>query len=170
MILIRRAKIEDAVAISKIHALSWKTAYKGIVPQKYLDELKVDFWVTPFQKWIANGTLVADILFVDSIPIGCIAYGKSRDDQLPEWGEIVSIYIHPEHCRKGYGGMLLRHALKQMNADSYKSCYLWVLSENINARRFYEESGFSHNGDLNKMRHSATDERGAFFVKSQCST
>ena len=49
---IRKATIDDVKAISRIHALSWKSAYKGIVPQAYLDELKEDFWVQAFEAWI----------------------------------------------------------------------------------------------------------------------
>lgn len=35
---IRKATLKDVGIISKIHALSWKAAYKGIIPQKYLEE------------------------------------------------------------------------------------------------------------------------------------
>lgn len=51
---IRKATIDDVKDISRIHALSWKSAYKGIVPQTYLDELKEDFWVPVFEAWIKN--------------------------------------------------------------------------------------------------------------------
>lgn len=40
---IRNAVIDDVENISKIYAQSWKTAYKGIIPQSYLDDLKDDF-------------------------------------------------------------------------------------------------------------------------------
>jgi hypothetical protein len=52
-----KASTKDSEIISKLHALSWKTAYKGIVPQEYLDELKYDFWVDAFQNWISNNIL-----------------------------------------------------------------------------------------------------------------
>jgi len=39
---IRTATLDDVPDISRIHALSWKAAYKGIVPQAYLDGLKED--------------------------------------------------------------------------------------------------------------------------------
>ena len=35
---IREATPKDVKDISRIHALSWKSAYKGIVPQAYLDK------------------------------------------------------------------------------------------------------------------------------------
>ena len=42
---IRKVKrTDDFYVISRIYALSWKTAYRNIVPQKYLDELSEDRW------------------------------------------------------------------------------------------------------------------------------
>ena len=46
---IRQAIVKDAGVISNIYALSWKTAYKDIVPQRYLNELKYDFWCQLFK-------------------------------------------------------------------------------------------------------------------------
>lgn len=103
---IRKATMTDLEVISCIHASSWKVAYKGIVPQRYLDELKYDFWVDAFQNWISNNLVTAQLIYENEIPVGCIAYGKSRDEKFPEWGEIVSIYVLPEHCSKGYGSKI----------------------------------------------------------------
>lgn len=147
VITIRRAAAEDASAISEIYALSWKTAYRGVVPQAYLDELKLDFWKPKFENWIQNNVLKADILFLDETPVGCVAYGKAREEQFADWGEIVSIYIHPDHFRKGYGKMLLNSALKNFKEDGFEDCYLWVLSENTNAQQFYKQNGFTPTQD-----------------------
>lgn len=144
---IRKASLKDVKDISTIYALSWKSAYKGIVPQKYLDDLKLDFWVSAFEKWIGNNILTAQIIFENEIPVGCIAYGKSRDDKFTDFGEIVSIYLLPDHFRKGYGELLLKSALNDMKANGYKNFYLWVLKENTNAQKFYEYNGFICNND-----------------------
>lgn len=85
-IKIRNATINDVQIISNIYALSWKSAYKGIVPQKYLDEMKNDFWVSSFKTWISNNTLTVKLIFENDIPVGCIAYGKSRDEKYADWG------------------------------------------------------------------------------------
>lgn len=61
-----------------------------------------------------------------------MAYGKARDPSLPDWGEIVSIYLLPEHFGKGYGSVLLKHA-------GYEDAYLWVWKDNKPARLFYEK-------------------------------
>lgn len=51
---IRKATIDDVKEMNRIHVLSWKAAYKGIVPQNYLDELKEDFWVSAFEKRLSD--------------------------------------------------------------------------------------------------------------------
>ena len=159
---IKRATAEDAAAISKIHALSWKSAYKGIVPQKYLDGIKADLWGGAFQKWITENVFKADLLVLNDAAIGCITYGKSRDDRFLGWGEIVSIYMHPDHYRKGYGQRLIAHALQQQKADGFKNCFLWVLAANASARRFYEKNGFvweGEEGHIEIMGEKLTDLR-----------
>ncbi|MCI1930114.1 MAG: GNAT family N-acetyltransferase [Clostridia bacterium] len=145
-IKIRQADLEDVYTISRIYALSWKSAYKGIVPQKYLDELKYDFWVPSFQKWL-NKNVTAQLIFVNEVPVGCVAYGKARDERFADWGEIVSIYLLPDYYRKGLGQILLKAALTDMKTKGYKNCYLWVLKENGNARDFYEYNDFVCNND-----------------------
>lgn len=144
---VRRAIAADAAAISEIYALSWKTAYRGIVPQPYLDELKLDFWQSKFQNWLNNNEMEAELLCVDSIPVGCVAYRKARDSAYADWGEIVSIYIHPDYFRKGYGKILLDTALKNLKSSGYQNCYLWVLDGNTNAQQFYKKNGFTGNGE-----------------------
>jgi GNAT superfamily N-acetyltransferase len=144
---IRKANLEDVKTISNLYALSWKSAYKGIVPQKYLDELEYNFWVSSFQNRINNNILTAQLIYENELPVGCIAYGKARDIKFANWGEIVSIYLLPDHFRKGYGQKLLKTALIDMKTNGYENCYLWVVKENGNARNFYEYNGFICNND-----------------------
>ncbi len=159
---IRPAQPSDAPEISQIHAASWKVAYRGMVSQKYLDELRDDFWTEKFIRWLGQGTLRAKMLFAKETPAGCTAYGKSRDEKHPDWAEIVSIYLRPEVYRKGYGTVLLQAALKDLKAQGYSTCSLWVLRENSNARRFYEKNGFTLTQDTchsEVMEQELTDIR-----------
>lgn len=144
---LKRANVDDAEIISNIHALSWKVAFKGLLPQQYLDELKNDFWVGTFKEWMAKNALTAQLVYENNLAVGCISYGKSRDDLLPEWAEIVSIYVLPNYWGKGYGSKLLNTALLEIRQLDYKNAYLWVLEGNLNAKAFYENKGFFYNGD-----------------------
>lgn len=145
---IRKAELNDVIDISRIHALSWKAAYKSIVPQKYLDELKEDFWVDAFNNWIKNDILTAKLIFNDdNIPVGCAAYGNSRDKSLPDWGEIISVYIRPDFFKMGFGTCLFNAVIQDMKNMGYSKIYLWVLENNLNAKRFYEKQGFTDVSD-----------------------
>jgi len=107
----RKATIDDVQDISRIRALSWKSAYKGIVPQAYLDELKEDFWVPSFTDRIKNNVLTVQEVMDNGNAVGCISYGKSRDNNKPDWGEIVSLYLLPQYFGKGFGSKLIETAL-----------------------------------------------------------
>ena len=144
---IRAATVEDVVAMSRIHACSWKSAYRGIVPQEYLDELREDFWVPCFETGLKAGLLRAQILLEEGCAVGCASYGKARDSSLPEWGEVLSLYLLPESCGRGYGHKLLDGVLLDLKGSGYPSVYLWVLEQNSRARRFYERNGWQNHRD-----------------------
>lgn len=163
---IRKATPDDVKDISRIHALSWKSAYKEIVPKAYLDELKEDFWVSAFAAWIKDNVLTAQLIVAEGISVGCVAYGKSRDKCLPNWGEIVSIYLLPEYFGKGYGNKLLEIALLDLKQSGYQNIYLWVLKENQRARHFYEKNKLQCNKDeciCEIMGKRLTDIRYIYF-------
>lgn len=144
---IRKATLNDVNTISRIYALSWKTAYKAIVPQKYLDELKTDFWVPSLEKRIKSGTAKAMLVCENDTPVGCAVYGRARDQSFPDFGEIVSLYLLPGFFRKGCGKKLMQEVIADMKADGFEKFYLWVLKENAGARKFYENCGFTYSGD-----------------------
>lgn len=108
----------------------------------YLDEPKKDFWVLTFKTWIKDNIINAQLIFDKGSPVDCIDYGKSRDKSMPNWGEIVSIYLLPQYFDKGYGNRLLKKALLDLKQDGYLGTYLWVLKENQQARHFYEKNNF----------------------------
>ncbi|MEZ4741946.1 MAG: hypothetical protein R3B45_05785 [Bdellovibrionota bacterium] len=40
--LIRKARIEDAAEIANVHINSWREAYRGLLPESFLDFLRID--------------------------------------------------------------------------------------------------------------------------------
>ncbi len=144
---IRKATVDDVKDISRIYALSWKAAYVGMVPQDFLNAIDDDRWVQKFKKDIGDGTLSALMIFDGETPAGCAAFDAARDEKMQGWGEIVSIYLHPDYFGKGFGEALLGETVAALREQGYESVYLWVLRDNSRARRFYEKHGFAPNGD-----------------------
>ncbi|RYD04824.1 hypothetical protein N752_12930 [Desulforamulus aquiferis] len=90
---IRQATVRDTKVISNIHASSWKIAYKGIVPQRYLDELKDDFWVSAFQNWISNNILTAQIVYDNAIPVAALLM-ENQGMKSFQSGEILFLLMY----------------------------------------------------------------------------
>ena len=134
---IRYAKIEDARILGEIHSQSWKVAYKGIVPDEILDNLTVG----KRQEY-----------FEDGIAAGLMCIGKCRDeDKSNDYGEIGGIYLLPQFWNKGIGTELISWGINELIYRGYRKISLWVLEENLSARKFYEKIGFEHDDTIKEI-------------------
>jgi ribosomal protein S18 acetylase RimI-like enzyme len=134
---------DDFDAISRVYARSWKAAYKGIVPQDYLDGLPENKWSQMLKKSVWTSL----VLIEEGEIIGTSMVCLGRDEAMADWGEIVSIYLLPEYFGRGYGKPLLDSAIAELKGMGYKFIYLWVLEDNKRARAFYEKNGFTASPD-----------------------
>jgi GNAT superfamily N-acetyltransferase len=147
---VRPATPADALAIATIHVRSWQVAYRGLLPQDYLDELdpqkRLGQWETILETtaWPATGTL----LLTDATAIaGFAGLGPTRDDDDPaSVGELQTLYLDPGHWRRGGGSILLRAVQDQLGRAGFVSAAAWVLETNARARRFYEGHGWRFDG------------------------
>ena len=135
---------DDRMAISNIYEESWKCAYKGIIPQYYLNSIPKGRWSSS----IDNPNWKTLICIEDDKIIGTCSFCKSRFEQFPNWGEIISIYLLPDYLGKGCGEALMKTALSELKKQGYEKIFLWVLEENVRARYFYEQFGFSPTDDF----------------------
>ncbi len=132
-------KGDDLLAISRVYEESWKAAYREILPQAYLEKLPVGKWV-PYLRQEGRYSL---ILIEKGQMIGVCSYGPSRIPQMEGWGELISIYLLPGFMGKGYGKALFSAALEELEKLGFYKVFLWVLEENLSARRFYQRMGFA---------------------------
>ncbi len=129
---------DDRFAISRIYEESWKFAYKDIIPQSYLASIPAGGWASNLDKEGMN-TLV---LIENDTFIGTASYCKSRFPDFDGFGEIVSIYLLPKYMGKGYGKCLLDAVVRELECLGFQDIFLWVLEDNLRARKFYEKAGF----------------------------
>ena len=131
-------KSDDMLAISKVYEESWKYAYKGIVPQDYLDSISEGQWASHIEQTDRKNLVMVQ----DGIIIGTSGFSKSRMAEMNGFGEIISLYFLPEYMGKGYGRLLLQAVVSELKKMGLGKMFLWVLEENRNARYFYEKCGF----------------------------
>ena len=87
---------DDRMEISKIYEESWKCAYKGIIPQDYLDSIPKGRWSSN----IDNPNWKTLICIDDGRIVGTSSFCKSRFEQFHDWGEVISIYLLPNYMGK----------------------------------------------------------------------
>jgi GNAT superfamily N-acetyltransferase len=144
---IRWANYNDWHDLGFVHSESYYDAYKGIIPDDFLDNFTVDKREKYYQISLSKGIEKIAIIFVDKKAIGFIIVGKCRDDDLDNmYGEFWSIYLLKDYWGKGYGRRLINWGIDIIKEFGYYKISLWVLKDNINARRFYEHLGFIFDG------------------------
>lgn len=135
---------DNRMTISRVYEESWKSAYKNIIPQDYLDSIPEGQWASNMDD-PAWKTLVC---IEDGIIVGTSSFCSSRLEQFDGWGEVISIYLLPDYMGKGYGKSLMESAIAELKKLGYENIFLWVLEENARARRFYEKFGFAVTDDF----------------------
>ncbi|MDD4508081.1 MAG: GNAT family N-acetyltransferase [Eubacteriaceae bacterium] len=144
---IREAKMAEIPELSRCYALSWRTAYTGLVPQTYLNHLKLDFWVPSFSRWLRDPEMHTFVIDDAGTIGGVVTFGKARDVSHKGWGEIMSLYLLPEYWNRRLGFQLCVSALKQLQKEGYDQVYLWALDSNERALVFYQKVGFKMTGE-----------------------
>ena len=104
----------------------------------------------PFERLLSDDSMQAQIAYDGETPVGCVSYGAHGMEGLPPpppgWGYVLTLYVHPNYMRKGHGTALLRAAENGLRQQGTTHVYLYVLETNVNARRFYERSGYAWDG------------------------
>jgi GNAT superfamily N-acetyltransferase len=142
---VRRAVLDDAEDIGRIHVDSWQAAYAGLVPDSLLAGLSLETAVGRWSERLRSATPGRRILVaeVGGVVVAFAVVAASRgDDAAPGTGELMAIYAEPRVWSQGVGGALHDAALQQLRDLSVTSATLWVLTTNERARRFYERHGW----------------------------
>ena len=147
--MIRFATIEDANDIASVHISSWRSAYKGLMPDDVLRGLNIESRTKSWRKILSGDATVTIVAEMSDIIVGFSNFGRSREPESAiSEGEILAIYLVESHWSKGIGGKLLARSLEELRNQGYKSAMLWVLESNTRAIEFYSKYGFVSDGNI----------------------
>lgn len=134
----------DADRVAALHAASWRSAYRGVFTDHYLDheadaERRATWHArltgdTPTQDW---GVVAED----DTGRLLGFAYVMPAHD--PLWGDYIdNLHVAPDLKGGGIGRRLMQAVAERLQRDgSTRPLYLWVLDVNTATRAFYERLG-----------------------------
>jgi GNAT superfamily N-acetyltransferase len=146
MVTVRRATAADAPAIGPVHVRAWQAAYRGQMPDGYLDGLRPEDRAAYWNSVLAREDFRGVVLVAEQAGevVGFAAAGPSRD---PEGaGELYAINLDPGHWGTGAGRALLEAVEVELARLGFAESVLWVLPGNARARRFYEAAGWAFDG------------------------
>jgi len=137
---VRRATLEDACHIARVHVSSWQTSYKHLLPATYLDTLEVSArearWNAIFER-NESSTFVA---LLEGEVVGFVSAGPMLSSIGDFQGEIHALYTLERVQGKGVGRLLFAAAQNHLLEQQFSDMALWVLWDNP-ARGFYEHVG-----------------------------
>ncbi|HSF30839.1 MAG TPA: GNAT family N-acetyltransferase [Candidatus Tectomicrobia bacterium] len=138
---IRLAAMADVPAIARVHVDSWRTTYKGIVPDDYLTNLSYERRERLWHEVIsASGSLVFVAEAADENIVGFAAGGRERSGDPLYSGELYAIYLLDSWQRRGIGRQLTMALVRRLIEAGLTSLLVWVLAKNP-SRQFYEALG-----------------------------
>lgn len=147
---VRAADTGDADELASVHLESWRWAYRGLLPDRYLNRLRQEELAARWWRRLAADDAEEAILVVehDERLAGFVTFGPRRDD--PSWlgysGEVFMLYLAPELVGNGLGRRLLESAFEDLARVRCHWVVVWVLAKNERARRFYERAGMQLDG------------------------
>lgn len=160
--LIRPVQPEDAMAVARVHVRSWQAAYRKILPDEYLDQLRPEDRAAKYDFGSRDPMKPQTIVAVEdgSIPaiqgsaniIGFATTMPVTDSDMPGCGELCALYVDPQYWGRGVGIALVSAARAQMLEHGFRNAILWVLTGNVRAERFYRNDAWAADG----IRRKAT--------------
>jgi ribosomal protein S18 acetylase RimI-like enzyme len=139
--MVRSATLEDAAGIADVHVATWRTTYRGLLPDDFLASLREDHYTERWRRVIGEGT---SRVFVVDMPEGIAGFasgGRERAGENGFAGELYALYVLESAQRQGLGRELVRAVAGALHEMDLPDMIVWVLRDNVPARHFYERLG-----------------------------
>jgi ribosomal protein S18 acetylase RimI-like enzyme len=142
---IRPAELDDSDAIGNVHVRAWQGAYRGVMPDEYLDGLRAEDRATMWRGYFAvprPDHQLTVVVHAGEV-VGFAASGpEAGESARSDVGELYAINLDPSSWGKGFGRALLREVTEALATAGYGSAVLWVAPQNTRARSLYESEGW----------------------------
>lgn len=126
-----------------MHAESWRTAYRGFLPDTFLDGPVFDerrqFWTTRMAAPHSDRRLVVKAVSDD----GILGFACAVLDADRRWGALLdNLHVRPDLKGRGVGKRLFDYVREWIATVEPDWCmHLTVIEANHYARRFYDREG-----------------------------
>lgn len=139
--IIRYARPGDGHGIERVHVETWRTTYRGIVPDAYLAGLNVEPRAVEWDRNLSEtGQRIVFVAEDIGEIVGFAMCGPELSGSTNFDGELYALYLLQAYQRKGTGAQMVRAVARELHGRKFRSLLVWALAANPN-RGFYERLG-----------------------------
>lgn len=139
--MVRQAQAKDIPRIAEIIVFGKRVAYRPIFrnDQVSFNELQV---CSVAEEYLGFPDKINNMrIYDDGIIRGVINF--------IDYGEVIELcdfYVDPFFKGQGFGRALIKSFIAEAKDHEKKRIFLWVIKDNLSARKFYEKNGFHASG------------------------
>jgi GNAT superfamily N-acetyltransferase len=146
--VVRRARPEDAAAVARVQLVTWRTAYRALLPPAVLDEWDEQAAVTAWAEAIGtpspdHGVLVA-VESAEVVGVAAFAPPDLPDDDPA--AELTTLLVEPRWGRRGHGSRLLAAVADLSGERAVRTLLCWVAEADEVTARFLQSAGWAPDG------------------------
>lgn len=142
---VREADQSDVFEMARVRVDTWRSAYKGLIPDDVLENLSYQRIAENWKKTLWESRMPGIAVFVaeneQKAIVGIAVCGPEQTDDPIYQGEVYVLYVLPQYQNQGIGrGLVARcvqHLIQQLKVETM---LIWVIAENP-YRKFYESLG-----------------------------
>ena len=152
---VRPALPQDATDIARIQLVTWRTAYRSVLPASVLDDWDADAATEVWRRAVSSpptpghGVLVA---LEKNTVVGFAAYGPAelgadeRPDPAGPTTELSTLLVEPRWGRRGHGSRLLAAVVDLAERTGAARLQIWLPEEDRVSPGFYDSAGWAPDG------------------------
>jgi len=139
--VVRPADVDDAAAIAQVHVDTWRTAYRGLLPDDFLAALDQAGYEDRWRRTLTGGAGRVYVAEDRRQVVGFASGGPERAGEEGFDGELYAIYVLEDAQGRGHGRRLVQAVAQGLRERELQNMIVWVLRDNHQARHFYERLG-----------------------------
>ncbi len=142
MLNYKQATVADAQILASTRQKVWASTYRGIYPDKMIDEFDYDWHIKREQHNLQN-PLFHTYLVMDGNE--CVGYYTYLSRETPLWRDycfrLYSLYLLPAYQANGEGRRIFETVISECRRFGCDKFYLSCQPQNIGAMGFYRHMG-----------------------------
>ena len=114
---LRRAETEDAMAVARVHVRSWQAAYRKLMPDDFLDQLRPEDRAKKYDFGNLDPIWPQTIVATESgVVRGFATTAPAQDSNMSDFGELCALYVDPEHWGRGIACSTFRLGISECDS------------------------------------------------------